>query len=99
VGLTGICKIVPNTTMGRPKKEPTEVVFARLPERLVRKLRRLAAQQRRELSMTIRLIVEGYFGKTCDYDTLVENVSLLEAKVESLQEELKEEGYRDDRDT
>ena len=45
--------------MGRPKKEQTVVVYARIPEHLAADLREEAYKDGRELSATIRLILEN----------------------------------------
>lgn len=45
--------------MGRPKKDQTVVVYARIPEQLATELREEAYKDGRELSATIRLILEN----------------------------------------
>jgi hypothetical protein len=48
---------------GRPKKEKTSVIYARIPIRLAKQIRADAERARRELSGQIRLIIENYYGE------------------------------------
>ena len=48
---------------GRPKKEKTAIVYARIPEKLDKRLRDDAYKEGRELSGKIRLIIESYYAK------------------------------------
>jgi hypothetical protein len=46
---------------GRPKKEKTEILYVRVPERLGKRLRNDALLEGRELSGKIRLIIEAHY--------------------------------------
>jgi hypothetical protein len=46
---------------GRPKKEDTAVVYARIPKKLDKRLRADAHKEGREVSGTIRLIIEKHY--------------------------------------
>jgi hypothetical protein len=48
---------------GRPKKEKTEILYVRLPERVSKRLRDEAYKEGRELSGKIRLIIESHYAK------------------------------------
>lgn len=48
---------------GRPKKEKTAVIYARIPDKLNRRLRSDAAKEGREVSGTIRLILEKHYAE------------------------------------
>lgn len=49
----------PMSKVGRPRKEPTESIYCRLPRKLLRSVRRKATDEGRLISTTIRLILEG----------------------------------------
>jgi len=46
---------------GRPKKEKTAILYARVPEKLGRRLRADAKREGREVSGTVRIIIEKYY--------------------------------------
>ena len=48
---------------GRPKKEKTEILYVRLPERVAKRLRDDTYKEGRELSGKIRLIIEAHYAK------------------------------------
>lgn len=48
---------------GRPKKEETAVVYARIPKKLDKRLRADALKEGRELSGAIRLIIEKHYAQ------------------------------------
>lgn len=49
---------------GRPKKEDTAVIYARISKKLDKRLRADALKEGRELSGKIRLIIEKHYAET-----------------------------------
>jgi predicted DNA-binding protein len=48
---------------GRPKKEKTAILYARVPERLGKRLRADAKKEGREVSGTVRIIIEKHYAE------------------------------------